>query len=317
MKKRVIAAILLGLFICCDKPASQTQMDEMKMPTADEIIKIQEAVPPTATVQALKARKLLVFSLAWGYKHNAVSWGIEAIKTMADKSGVFEAVISDDISMFEKTNLQGFDAVVFNNTNEEIFLPENFKDLSPDEQKQAESTDSRLKENFVNFLQSGKGLAVIHAGLACFREWPEYGEIIGARFDNHPWNSGSTISVKVDDPAHPLNKAFTNPRFLVTDEIYQVTGDYSRENLRVLLSIDAENTDISSEKVHRKDGDLALSWIKNYGKGRVFYFAFGHDHPVYWQPMLMQHLQDGLQFVLGDLPCDTTPSAAITSSGRN
>jgi type 1 glutamine amidotransferase len=277
------------------------------MPTEEEIKLIFQAAPEAASVEPLKERKILVFSLAWGYKHSAVPWGIEAIKAMAEKSDAFTIVVSNELSMFETDNLQQFDAVVFNNTNEEIFLPENFKELSSEEQAKATKIDSRLKENLVNFLKSGKGLAVIHAGLAVFRDWPEYGNIIGGRFDNHPWGSGSTITVKVDEPDHPLNKAFREPFFEVTDEIYQVTGDYSRNNLRVLLSIDTARTDMTKETIHRTDGDFALSWIKNYGQGRVFYFAFGHDKQIYWNASLLRHLQDGIQFVAGDLICDTKP----------
>ncbi len=131
------------------------------------------------------------------------------------------------------------------------------------------------------------------------------------RFDNHPWVSGSTITVKVDEPDHPLNEAFIKKYFEVTDEIYQMTGDYSRKNLRVLLSIDTSRTDMTKDSIHRIDGDFALSWIKNYGHGRVFYFAFGHDKDIYWNAPLLRHLQDGLQFVLGDLECDTAPSSKV------
>jgi type 1 glutamine amidotransferase len=311
MKVLIIGVIMFGLLLSCDKPNSESGKMVSKMPSADEIKKMEEASPDRGTVQPDQKRKLLVFSISWGYKHSAIPWGVEAIKIMSEKSGVFEVVVSNDIAMFEEQNLAQFDAVVFNNTNNEIFLPENYNDLSAEDKEKASRTDIRLKENFVNFLKSGKGLAVIHAGLASFREWPEFGQIIGGRFDNHPWNSGTTISVKVDDPDHPLNKAFSTPYFRVTDEIYQIKENYSRDNLRVLLSIDTERTDMTKEAIHRTDGDFALSWIKNYGKGRVFYFSFGHDHHIFWEPALLQHLLDGLQFVLGDLKCDTTPSSMI------
>jgi type 1 glutamine amidotransferase len=311
MKNLIFGLAIIGLIMGCDKPDPEAAKNERKLPSAEEIKKMEKAAPDHPTVKPDQKRKLLVFSISWGYKHSAIPWGVETLKIMAEKSKAFDVVVSNDIAMFESENLEQFDGVVFNNTNNEIFLPENFKDLSSEQQEKAKKIDSRLKENFVNFLKSGKGLAVIHAGLASFREWPEFGEIIGARFDNHPWNSGSTISVKVDDPTHPINKAFSTPYFRVTDEIYQVKANYSRDNLRILLSIDTERTDMTKETIHRTDGDFALSWIKSYGDGRVFYFAFGHDHHIFWEPALLQHLQDGLQFVLGDLKADTTPSAYI------
>ena len=93
--------------------------------------------------------------------------------------------------MFEPEKLAQFDAVIFNNTNNEIFLPENFDKLTDmAATRRRRRADQVLKKSFVDWLSSGKGLAVIHAGVASFRHWPEYGNIIGARFDNHPWGSG-------------------------------------------------------------------------------------------------------------------------------
>ena len=42
-----------------------------------------------------------------------------------------------------------------------------------------------------------------------------------------------------------------------------------------------------------------MSWIKSYGKGRVFYNAFGHDHDIFWNPVVLQHWLDGIQFATG------------------
>ena len=52
-----------------------------------------------------------------------------------------------------------------------------------------------------------------------------------------------------------------------------------------------------------------MTWIKSYGQGRVFYCALGHQHELFWNPIVLQHYLDGMQFVLGDLKADTTPSA--------
>jgi len=281
-----------------------------KSPSAEEITKIAAAVPDRPTVKTEKSRKLLVFSRSWGYKHSAIPYGKKAMELMAKKTGAFEAVISDDDTMFEPHNLKKFDAVLFNNTNNEIFLPENFDKLSSEKQTKAKKRDEGLKKSLVEFIAGGKGLAVIHAGVASFRNWPEFGNIIGARFDNHPWGAGSTVTLKIDDPSHPVAKAFKEPFFDVTDEIYQVKAPYSREKVRVLLSIDASKTNIRLDRIdtiHRRDRDFAISWVKSYSKGRVFYCALGHQHDIFWNPVVLQHYLDGIQFTLGDLKGDTTP----------
>ena len=274
-------------------------------PTPEELKKIRAAIPDRASVQPSKPRRLLVFSRAWGYKHSSIPYGKAMAKAMADKTGAFELTFAKDDSFFEQDRLQQFDAVFFNNTNNEIFLPENFSKLPSSEQQTALARDAQLKKNLIKFISGGKGLAVIHAGVASFRKWPEYGSIIGARFENHPWNAGSTINLKIEDSSHPLCQTFPAAHFEVTDEIYQFK-EYDRNKLRVLFSIDTSGMDLTNKKgIRRTDKDFALSWIKNYEKGRVFYSALGHQHDIFWNETLLRHFLDGIQFALGDLPAST------------
>lgn len=304
-----IVAVLLLITGCSSLAADRTA--GKKVPAVSEKKSIRAAVPHKVAVRPECPRKLLVFSRSWGYKHSAIEYGKEALRMMAEKTGAFDVVISDDLKYFEPENIKQFDAIFFNNTNQEIFLPEDFDKLAPDEQTEHRKIDERLKKSFVDFLAGGKGLAVLHSGVACFREWPEYGNIIGARFDNHPWNHDSTVTLKIDDPDHPLTRAFKKPAFVITDEIYQLKGPYSREKLRVLVSVDTCRTDMDVKGIHRTDNDFAISWVKSYGRGRVFYCALGHNHDIFWNPVVLGHILDGIQFVLGDLEADTTPSAQL------
>jgi type 1 glutamine amidotransferase len=284
------------------------------VPSAEEIAKMRAASPEKPRVPPAKARKLLVFSRSWGYKHTARPFGAKAIEILGRQTRAFEAVLTEDDALFEPQSLQPFDAVVLNNTNEEIFLPEDFAKLPAEEQAKARQRDEMLKKSFVDFLQAGGGLAVVHAGVASFRQWPEFENIVGARFDNHPWGAGSTVVLRVEEPDHPLMAAFKEPQFIVTDEIYQVSAPYSRDNLRVLLSVDPVRTRITAEQrknIHRQDMDFAMTWVKTYGKGRVFYCALGHQHELFWNPLVLRHYLDGLQFVLGDLKADATPQAKV------
>jgi len=303
----VVAAAMLSMAV--------PLLGQDPVPSAEEIARMQAAMPQKGRVPAQRPRKLLVFSRSWGYKHTARPYGAKAFEIMAERTGAFEAVISDDDRLFEPENLKTFDAVVLNNTNEEIFLPEEFARLSQQEQSKARQRDEMLKTSLADFIRHGGGLAVIHAGVASFAGWPEFGDIIGARFDNHPWGSGSTVVLRIEEPGHPLTAAFREPYVIVTDEIYQVTAPYSRENLRVLISVDPVRTRITPEQrelIHRDDMDFAMTWVKSYGKGRVFYCALGHQHELFWNPIVLQHYLDGMQFVLGDLKADMTPSARMT-----
>jgi type 1 glutamine amidotransferase len=51
----------------------------------------------------------------------------------------------------------------------------------------------------------------------------------------------------------------------------------------------------------RQDKDYAVSWVRTYGKGRVFYTTLGHDATTYWNMVFLQHLLAGIQYAIGDL----------------
>src|SRR5947209_18017557 len=114
--------------------------------------------------------------------------------------------------------------------------------------------------------------------------------MIGGSFRAHNWGK---ISVKIDDPASPLNAQFEGKNFTFSDEIYQYQEmpTHSREKMHVLQTVDLEASGFAKEKNKegveiykgetRKDHDYAVSWIKKYGNGRVFYTLFGHRDETY------------------------------------
>ena len=141
--------------------------------------------------------------------------------------------------------------------------------------------------------------------------WPEFNRLLGGFFKFH-WNDGQLITVKIDEPDHPLNAPFKGQTPLrIIDETYTFARDtYSRHNVRVLTSIDyaaMSAEDKAKEQYPRPDGDYALSWIRPEGKGRVFYEAHGHNEKVYANRPLLAHVLYGMQYVLGDLEVDDRP----------
>ena len=306
MKYWIVFMALVLLILSCSQGEMEKSAIESGVFTRTEIQRIKQAMPVGPQFRPAEKRKVLVFSLAWGFKHESIQWGKPMFDIMARKTGAFEAVFSEDIAMFEPENLSQFDVVVFNNTNNEIFLPEYFDSLSTAQQKEALEYDAVLKKSFSDYLKGGGGLAVIHAGVASFRKWPEFGEIMGARFDNHPWNAGSTVTLVKDEPDHPLIHTFPGD-FKVTDEIYQFKDPYSRKRCRILISVDTGRTDMTVPNIHRTDGDFPVSWIKPYGKGRIFYCSLGHQKHIFWDRVILQHFLDGIQYAAEDLECDDMP----------
>ena len=104
---------------------------------------------------------------------------------------------------------------------------------------------------------------------------------------------------------------FAGKSFEFTDEFYRLAAPYSRDKVRVLLSIDPIATDMMQGRCFgqclRDDNDYPVAWIRQYGKGRVFYTSVGHNPPVFWEPRMLEMFLAGVQYALGDLKADATP----------
>jgi hypothetical protein len=162
---------------------------------------------------------------------------------------------------------------------------------------------------FLDFVMNGKGLAGIHAASDNFGRHPECRAIVGGEFGGHPWNAGGTWAFKLDDPEHVLNKAFEGKGFWHTDEIYQYQpATYQGTKvLRVLVSLDMGQEEVS-KLINDGPREVPVSWLRKAGEGRVFYTNFGHREDTFTKPVILKHMLDGIQYALGDLEADATPT---------
>lgn len=251
-------------------------------------------------------RKILVFSLTRGFRHKSIAVGNMMMQQMGEKTGAFEAIISNDLENFEPGKIDDFDAICFLNTTKEVFSPDKkqFKKMNAAEKKKALELEKRLKKSLMNYIKGGKGFIGIHAATDTFYEWPEYGEMIGGYFDGHPWRAGTQVSIKVEDgeEEHPCCAHLDGENLNFKEEIYQFKAPYDPKKLHILLRLDPEQTDISIGK--RKDEDYGVSWKKNHGNGRVFYSSLGHNDHIYDNAKVLQHFLSGMQWALGDLDAE-------------
>ena len=252
--------------------------------------KIRDAAPSTATARPKQPRLLLVFNRSEGFRHSAIPYCARAIEILGKKTGAFETVQSDDYSVFLPENIKRFDAVCLNNTTQLKF------------------EDPALRKSLLEFISGGKGIIGIHSATDNFPTWPEAQELLGGVFDGHPWTADGTWEVKITDPSHPLTAAFGGKNFLIRDEIYRVRQIDLRKNSRVLVALDMQsgrNREVNG--VRTSDKDIPISWVRTYGRGRLFYCSLGHNSEVYMNGEVLRHYLDGIQFALGDLPSETAP----------
>ena len=282
--------------------AAQAQVQQRK--------RIEAAIPNKAIVSPRKNRKLLIFGLNVGYGgHGSIPTANMAFTLMGKKTGAFETVISKDPSVFEPDSLKQFDAVFLNNTVGNLF------------------EDAGLRQSLLEFVYGGGGLMGVHGTSVAFtrwpgahEDWPEFGIMIGARGANHRAND-EHVFIKLDDPDHPVNQTFGGKGFDYKDEFFRVHEPYSRDRVRVLQSIDTEKTDMKQGPAYgnlvREDNDYALAWVRQYGRGRVFYCTIAHNPYVFWDPKMLQFYLAATQFALGDLQAPTIPSAKLTPAIRS
>ncbi len=288
------ARLLASLALLVSSPCLFAEVDEAIKKVPDENkAKIDAALPGEAPAGPKKERKILVFSMTKGFRHSSIEHGVYAFDRLGKATMAYSVEHSEDPSVFTAENLKRFDAVMMlNTTGNELF-------------------DEAGKKALADFVKGGKGLIGIHSATDTFYEWEEYGKMMGGYFDGHPWHE--TVLLRIEDPDHATCKCFDGAKtFQTIDEIYQYKEKpYSRDDLRVLLSLDPAGTDFKKGGMKRSDNDYAVGWVQQYGEGRVFYCNLGHREETYWNPTVLAHFLAGFQFALGDLKADTTPIAKL------
>jgi hypothetical protein len=244
------------------------------------LVSLPIALALAADTQRDTPKRVLVYTVSAGYEHavvhrpqpNEPSLVERVLERRARESRWFDVVLSRDAHDFTRANLATFDAVLFYTTGD---LP-----FSADEQRA-----------LFDFVKKGGGFVGVHSATDTFPSVPEYAELVGARFDGHPWHE--LVGVRVADTSSPATRHL-GASFQILDEIYQFGAPYDRANLHVLLELETTPELLARPGVNRTDGDFALAWCKDAGAGRVFYTALGHRAEVWEDERFLRHLEGGI-----------------------
>jgi type 1 glutamine amidotransferase len=181
-----------------------------------------------------------------GFRHDgAIAAARDVVPTLG-ASGEFAVTATEDVSSITASMLSTVDVLFFAMTTGE--LP-----FSADQ-----------KRAIMSFISDGGGFIGTHSATDTLYEWPEYGELVGAYFKEHPWTQQA--SVLVEDPAHP-STAGLGDRFSIMEEFYTFREN-PRPRVQVILRLDAASVGAS--------GDYPLAWSHSQGDGRAYYNALGH-----------------------------------------
>jgi len=280
-----------------------------------DIAGMMAALPDKPFVTPRGLRHVLVVCRAVGWVHTSIPLAAKMVEYLGDKTGAWMTDITYDAAGITPENLKHYDAIFLDSTTGEFL----------DDPKDNAVSDMR-RQALLSFVKGGKGLAGIHAATDTYHTsgrppspgaatgtWPDFNQMMGGFFVFH-WSYPTLIPVKIDDPNSPLTSMFPAGGYEIVDETYVLAQDsFSRRRVHVLTSINykkmsAEDKAKEPAANRRTDGDYALSYIQRVGDGRVFYEAHGHDERIYFSRPFVAHMLAGIQYALGDLKADDSPS---------
>jgi type 1 glutamine amidotransferase len=231
-------------------------------------------------------------------QHDSVSHALSVIERLGYESGFWDTYIRTDSNIISyqpqmTTGQAASGGPSLSNVDAIFFM--GHRDVPLDEKQKAEL----LK--FVR--EDGKGFVAAHVGLTALMSWPEFGEMLGGQFENHPYGTveGTVLN---EDPSFPATRHLPL-QFKLTDEFYQAKN-FSREKSRVLLRLDTSKLPPGQELLN-KNGDFPLAWARLYGKGRVFYGSFAHDAKTWDNPDVYHMYFEAIRWALGLTDGDVTP----------
>jgi len=256
------------------------------------------AVATAATVACSAPRKknLLVVTHTVGFRHSSIPTAEKTLKEIGERSGVYDVGYcrnADDVrTMLTPEGLKKYDAVFFANTTGNLGIPD-------------------LKA-FLDWIRSGKGFLGAHSASDTYHPGDKgadssFVEMLGGEFKTH--GAQCEVEAIVNDRNHPA-VAHLGSTWKVYDEIYDFKEN-PRPKAHVLLALDRHPNDGHPEA--NQPGDFPLAWNKRYGKGRVFYTAFGHREDVWENEVYRQHLLGAIRWTLGLARGDDAPNNPVAS----
>jgi len=142
--------------------------------------------------------------------------------------------------------------------------------------------------------RSGRlAICSIHSATDSCYTWDEYGRLVGARFDGHPWTQ--TFVADVCDTTHPAC-AHLGAEWRWHDEVYQFRD--LRADARVLLRVRDGELDPTVTGARPPSFGHPLAWCFAEEKGRVFSTSLGHFPAAWESPAYLRHLAGGLGWAL-------------------
>ena len=248
------------------------------------------------------SKKLLaVADVQSGFHHDSISHALATVEQIGRKANAYVTMIRTDSQLITKGQIvgkgryegRGVNARTLDYYDAIFMLPSGFGTM----------TEQQRKDLLAFVHDDGKGLIVGHATGVAFTDWPEFGEMVGGYMDGE-FNANARIIV--EDPSFPGANAWGSNTFMFNDQHPVFKAPFSRDKVHVIMRLDPESLD-ATNRARRPDGDFAVVWAKQYGKGRVFNVGWGHPDTTWDVPQFQQMMLEGIKWAMGVTKADVTP----------
>ena len=207
------------------------------------LVFLQTSLPAKDAAPALRVW------LVTGVDHKAHDWkkSTPVLRELLEEEKRLNVRIFEDPEWLASDVLFDYDVVLLH-----------FKNFQPFKREE------QMRANLSKFAKDGGGLVVLHFACGAFEDWPEYRNLVGKVWDRkNTHDPRGPFTVNVVEKDHPITRGLTD--FRTDDELYIcLTGE---KPVELLLA--------GRSRVTGKDHPLAF--VLQYGKGRVFHTALGHD----------------------------------------
>ena len=271
------------------------------------------AVGPSALAKPSKdVPHVWVYSGTQNFRHASIPHAKDTLAQWAKSTGAFTVEFTEDPA--------DLTADMLGRTDIALFLSPS--GIANDDGTEDAPFSAKQRKLFRRWIACGGGFVGVHQAADSYDDWPEWDELVGAKFEVHQITGGEAsaglvpggdeATINVNDHKHPATAPWHGKdSFAFTDEWYawldDKTPDKMTTDFNQLLGFDSfTNPAVEAFWGSRYDENQALAWTSTFrGRNRSFYTNLGHMDATWDTPEFRTHLLNGLRWVAQVRPGDT------------
>ena len=226
--------------------------------------------------------KVLVYTKnGKGFVHDNISSAVGCIEKLGKQHG-FKVDTANDASVMTEANLKQYTMLIFPSTNNDVF-----------------DTDAQ-RLAFRRYIEAGGGFVGIHSVTGTERNWKWFKMMLGGTFAWHA--KFQKYTVRVIDPSHPsmegLPKVWEKEdECYFAKELYPGPKVLMAQVITTLDTIDIKQKALIKENAGGYVELYPAAWAYDFDGGHTWCTALGHSKKDYSDPVYVQHILQGIQYV--------------------